>query len=217
MQHIYFTNVKKYYYRFKFYWKKKYKEDTSKLESQIKEQIKELEKLKLRIKEIESEDYYYQLWLKEREERIKEFKENNLLVFYKINQRFRKDFRRIKEDILSLSDVLNAAASDGIPGNVSSVQNIWLDDDIQDNAVMIKENRIRNDYLSIYQMELIAGRDFSPVLDTDTGKFILNEAAVKMLGLESPVGKVINVYNHLDTVIGVVKDFHYESSIFQYL
>ncbi|MCK4464475.1 MAG: ABC transporter permease [Bacteroidales bacterium] len=139
------------------------------------------------------------------------FNENNLLVFYKVNQRFRKDFRRIKEDILSLSDVLNAAASDGIPGNVSSVQNIWLDDDIQDNAVMIKENRIRNDYLSTYQMELIDGRNFSPVLDTDTGKFILNETAVQTLGLESPVGKVINVWNHLDTVIGVVKDFHYES------
>lgn len=62
------------------HWKEKYKEDTSKLESQIKEQIKEIEKLKERIKEIESEDHYYQLWLKEREERIKDVRENTTLL-----------------------------------------------------------------------------------------------------------------------------------------
>lgn len=81
------------------HWKEKYEEDTSKLESQIKEQIKEIEKLKERIKEIESEDYYYQLWLKEREERIKEIRENNLLLD-KIDNLSKKLTIEIKKPII---------------------------------------------------------------------------------------------------------------------
>lgn len=62
------------------YWKKKYEEDTSKLKSQIKEQMDRIEELKENIKTIESEDYYYQLWLKEREVLIRKAKENNQLL-----------------------------------------------------------------------------------------------------------------------------------------
>lgn len=62
------------------HWKKKYEEDTTRLQSLIKEQMERIEELKERIKLIEAEDHYYQLWLKEREELIKKAKENNKLI-----------------------------------------------------------------------------------------------------------------------------------------
>ena len=60
--------------------KKKHKEDTSKLQSEIKKHIEMIDRLKSIIKERLSEDYYYNLWLKEREERIKITKESNKLL-----------------------------------------------------------------------------------------------------------------------------------------
>lgn len=58
------------------HWKKKYEVDTKRFKSQIKEQKENIERLKNRIKKIESEDYYYQLWLKEREKLIEKMREN---------------------------------------------------------------------------------------------------------------------------------------------
>jgi len=65
--------------------KEKYKKDTSRLKSQIKEQMERIEELKERINKILSEDHYYQFWLKEREELIKKAKENNDLIEEIIN------------------------------------------------------------------------------------------------------------------------------------
>jgi len=62
------------------HWKEKYEKDTTRLQSLIKEQIERIEELKERIKIVESEDHYYQLWLKEREVLIKKAKENNTLI-----------------------------------------------------------------------------------------------------------------------------------------
>lgn len=50
------------------------------------------------------------------------------------------------------------------------------------------------------------GRDFSREYSTDSSAMILNEAAVAYMGLENPVGEVINRYGIDYTVIGVVED-----------
>ncbi|WP_276374600.1 ABC transporter permease [Chryseolinea sp. H1M3-3] len=69
-------------------------------------------------------------------------------------------------------------------------------------------------YLSTFELQLIAGRNLQP---SDTVReFLLNETAVKKLGIRSPqeaVGKKmqIGLSNSKGTVVGVVKDFHNNS------
>jgi putative ABC transport system permease protein len=53
--------------------------------------------------------------------------------------------------------------------------------------------------------KLVAGRDFSHASPTDSGGVILNEAAVKFMGLKSPLGETVKWYRDFK-VIGVVKD-----------
>lgn len=55
------------------------------------------------------------------------------------------------------------------------------------------------------------GRDFSRDFPTDSGAFILNEAAVKLIGFEEPVGKVMKWEGEDRVVVGVVKDMVMES------
>ena len=65
------------------------------------------------------------------------------------------------------------------------------------------------DLLNVFGFELLEGSDYS---DSRDGRgFILNEAAVKALGWEAPIGKTIMWEIYPMTVIGVVKDFHFES------
>jgi putative ABC transport system permease protein len=55
------------------------------------------------------------------------------------------------------------------------------------------------------------GRDFSRDFPTDSGAFILNEAAVNFTGLKNPVGEVIRWHNKDNPIIGVVKDMIMQS------
>ena len=75
-------------------------------------------------------------------------------------------------------------------------------------------------FLSTFRIELLAGRDFDPLLDNDTvPRVILNEAAVDELKLKDPVNSIINtkylnalsIENKRYQVIGVTKNFNFQS------
>jgi len=70
------------------------------------------------------------------------------------------------------------------------------------------------DFIPVYGIHMVAGRNFSRSRVTDTSIFILNEAAVKAIGWKSPedaVGKDFKYASVKGHVIGVVGDFHFES------
>jgi putative ABC transport system permease protein len=68
-----------------------------------------------------------------------------------------------------------------------------------------------DEFMKTMDMRLLSGRGFSKDFATDTSAIILNEAAVKVMGLKNPVGSNVELYEHPMHVIGVVKDFHFES------
>ena len=64
-------------------------------------------------------------------------------------------------------------------------------------------------FIPMCGIRLVQGRNFSKDLASDTSAVILNEAAVKALGIVGdPIGSKIN---ETQTIIGVVSDFHWES------
>jgi putative ABC transport system permease protein len=67
------------------------------------------------------------------------------------------------------------------------------------------------DFIETMGMQMVAGRDFSRNYGDDPSKIILNEAAVNTMHLNDPVGKTVKLFDSPHQVIGVVKDFHYES------
>lgn len=70
------------------------------------------------------------------------------------------------------------------------------------------------DFIPTYGMKMAAGRNFSAAFSTDNNNFIVNEAAVRSLGWKTPqnaIGKDITYGDVSGKVIGIVKDFHFES------
>jgi len=72
-------------------------------------------------------------------------------------------------------------------------------------------------YLEVMGMTMVQGRSFSKEFSTDVSNYILNETAVKAMGLESPLGKKMSYTGQgyivgddpgEGSIIGVVKDFH---------
>lgn len=65
---------------------------------------------------------------------------------------------------------------------------------------------VEHDYGKTLGWQFVEGRDFSEDLATDSTGLILNEAAVKYMGLEHPVGEMVTWNGKRYTVLGVVKD-----------
>lgn len=94
----------------------------------------------------------------------------------------------------------------------------------QDNTVSIQSWDVDDQYIETLDMEIIKGRNFSEDRGTDEQAVIMNEAAVRQLGLENPIGMSISTFgmDHEDgsidqsktidyEIVGIVKDFHYKS------
>ncbi len=67
------------------------------------------------------------------------------------------------------------------------------------------------DFIETMGMKMQEGRSFSKSFGTDSANIVLNETAAKVMGLKDPVGKTVRRFGRDLQVIGVVKDFHYES------
>ncbi len=67
-------------------------------------------------------------------------------------------------------------------------------------------------FIETMGMQMAAGRPFLRSFGADSiNKVLINETAVKAMNLKDPVGKNIKVFGSNLQVIGVIKDFHFES------
>ena len=65
--------------------------------------------------------------------------------------------------------------------------------------------------LEMLDVEMVDGRTFSRDYNNENTKIVFNEMAVKSMGLENPVGKTFSLWGDKYEIIGIVKDFHFES------
>jgi putative ABC transport system permease protein len=67
------------------------------------------------------------------------------------------------------------------------------------------------DFIPTMGMKMAEGRAFSRDFGADSNKIIVNQEAIARMGLRNPVGKNLTLYGSTFQIIGVVKDFHFES------
>src|SRR6185437_10172199 len=78
-----------------------------------------------------------------------------------------------------------------------------------DEQVGIKPASVGWDFVRLMKMEVVLGRDFSRTMATDSADaFLVNEEAVREMGLKDPIGKWVSAWKKKGHIIGVLKDFH---------
>ena len=80
-------------------------------------------------------------------------------------------------------------------------------------GINLRALRIDHNFIPTYQIAMAAGRNFSRAYPTDTAMVVLNETAVRLLGWtpEQAIGKPFQYGPASGQIIGVTKDFHFES------
>ncbi len=123
-----------------------------------------------------------------------------------------------KSRLLANSNILAVSAAKRVPSGRlldSAGAAVLSGETSQPITFRIAQLRVDYDYIPTFKMEMAAGRNFSREMGTDaTQAFILNETAVRRIGWQSPeeaVGKAFGYGQRKGQVIGVVKDFHFES------
>lgn len=114
-----------------------------------------------------------------------------------------------KEQLLSNPNISAVAISNVYP---SQPHNDWNYKTVEDNPVTYGFSNLFTDaqYQQTLEIELVAGRYFEEGRATDTASIVINEAAVRELGWENPIGQKLSRGDGEDyTVIGVVKDYNY--------
>jgi ABC-type antimicrobial peptide transport system permease subunit len=80
-----------------------------------------------------------------------------------------------------------------------------------DDVTYFEEVCVGYDILETLGTEMKEGRSFSREFGSENSKIIFNEAAIRVMGLKDPVGKVVRHYTGDKEIIGVVKNFHFET------
>ncbi len=125
----------------------------------------------------------------------------------------RTTFRTFKSAILRNPDVLSASASFSAPGSRVFQGRMHAVNSGSDELVQINSYFSEYDFTKTLGINLLAGRDFSPVNPADTvNGMIVNETAIKAFGWSSPeeaIGKELEFPNGGNKfhVIGVASDF----------
>lgn len=79
------------------------------------------------------------------------------------------------------------------------------------NDITFEAFEVGYDFIETMGMKMKDGRSFSINFGADSSAIVLNETAVKAMDLKDPVGKTIRRFGKNIQIIGVVKDFHFES------
>jgi len=143
------------------------------------------------------------------------FNKDHIITMDYVNK-LNPQFESFKDDLKKSAHVKDIGRSSRIPsGRLLDDQNAKLITGGSPQAIKIDLKYIATDYdfVPTYGMQMASGRNFSKEFSTDTNNFIINEEAVKQFGWnnENAIGRDLQYGNVTGKIIGVVKDFHFES------
>ena len=116
-----------------------------------------------------------------------------------------------KQALLQDPDILVVSNTNSVPGRHFEPNGYALDGRPNTEHYVFWTMFADYEYAELLDLEIIEGRYFSETTAGDDIAVVINETAVKEHRLENPIGQTLSMYNRKGRVIGVVKDFHFQS------
>lgn len=124
-----------------------------------------------------------------------------------------KKYDQLKTELLKIPLVKSVTAADNFSAeSVSNTSGFNFEGKPDDMNFNLTIQQVDFDFLKTLNVKIIDGRDFSQEIKTDaTSAFILNEKAVKLMGIDNPVGKTFYLWGHKGTIIGIAGNANFLS------
>ena len=139
-------------------------------------------------------------------------KEN--IVYFSIGGRFTRNIETIKARMHGNPNILSMTLTNIAPyrwntnAGYGDVQ--WEGKSHQ--RVKMVVTSLDEDYVETFGLKMVQGRFFQKDIATDASdSWVVNEAAVRAMEIDGPIGKELRIWELKGRIIGVVKDYHFES------
>ena len=136
------------------------------------------------------------------------------MIYFGMRGDMREKFDTVKNELLQNPNILGVTAASNVPTYGYYFSNsLWRwEGQNPDEETLMRAVLIDFDYFKTFGMEITEGRSFSKEFPTDaTEAIMVNEEAVKAMGMESPIGKRLSLQDENFKIIGVVKNYHFRS------
>jgi putative ABC transport system permease protein len=138
------------------------------------------------------------------------FDRENVLVF-PLTRKADK-ISAFKTEMARISGVTRVATLGGVLlENASSTTDTDWDGCPEKNKLMVHDFPVDKAFFKTLGMKFAEGDDFDENKPGPQPGYVLNEAAVKQMGLQAPVGKRFCLHDEPGPILGVVRDFNFES------
>ncbi len=135
------------------------------------------------------------------------------LLFIPVRADIRKSFDVLKTELKRNSKILGVTRAYQLPGfNFGNAGGADWDGKDPNQEVLIGINAVDFDFIETLKIEIAEGRSFSKEFPSDakSNSFIVNEEVAKLMGKESVVGERFSFVGREGTIVGVMKNFHYQ-------
>jgi len=140
--------------------------------------------------------------------------EKSNLIYFPLNTNLKKHYEQIRNDLIQSGAVLSMTRSSGtITRQTFGALNFsWPGSDAEDAQQAFVTITADKDFKSTTGAQLVLGRDIDvDNYPTDENAVLINQAAVKVMNLDDPIGAIIRNGEQQWHVVGVVKDFIFYS------
>jgi putative ABC transport system permease protein len=115
-------------------------------------------------------------------------------------------------ELKNIPGIVNASSmGQRLIGLTSSTTDLNWEGKSRNDIVTFSHGHVNYGLIETLGIEMKAGRTFSRLFGSDSSAIIFNEAAIKIIGFKDPIGKVVNLWGQNVHIVGVTKDFHFES------
>ena len=124
---------------------------------------------------------------------------------------FQEIYQTFKTEVNRIGGIDQLTSSSNIPGDEifwsSGIKRV----DEDDYRGVIYIIGMDEDYIPTFDIEILAGRNFSPEYGTEDLAVIINQRAVDFLGYPTPedaIGKEVDFHGEVRHIVGVIADYH---------
>ena len=143
------------------------------------------------------------------------FDDEQIIVMPLLDRSLRPQVEALKREMVRQPNVVTVSASHRVPGQLFNGFSYVPEGGDPENPVGVRDVGVDHEFTQTFGLDLAAGRDWSREIVTDEDEaFLLNETAARAFGWVDPgeaVGKRLTRNEREGVVIGVVKDFHFQS------
>jgi len=136
---------------------------------------------------------------------------DNIICFGK-EGRINDNLDAFLAEVKRVPGVVNASSiGHNLLGSNMSTEAVEWAGKAPEQEIMFENVPVSCDMIEMLGIEMKEGRPFSRKYSTDTATIIFNEAALKAMGISNPLGRVVKLWGKDRQIIGVTKNFHFES------